>query len=259
MPEMWKNLRFLGKVPGILWRRLISLRALLYYAVYTLYSHCFSRKESFALKAIDLTQTICPSMPVYPGTEPPRIQEATTIAKEGFAEKLLTFYSHTGTHMDAPAHLLPTRATLDTFEVSHFIGPATVGDFRNVSSATIGLKDLRSLEKDLEKGGFLVLHTGWSRFWGEENYFGSYPVLTQEACQWLTRFPLQGIAVDMISVDSMDSFELENHRILLGAGMVIVENLTNLEALPEKNVLLCCLPLKIEKSDGAPVRAVGLY
>ena len=210
------------------------------------------------MNVIDLTHTICSSMPVYPGTEPPRIEEATTIAKEGFAEKLLTFYSHTGTHMDAPAHLLPCKATLDSFEVSHFMGPATVGDFRDVPGATLGLKDLLPLEKNLEGGGFLVLHTGWSRFWGEEAYFGSYPVLTQEACRWLTRFPLQGVAMDMISVDAIDSFELENHRILLGAGMVIVENLTNLEALPERGATLCCLPLKIEKSDGAPVRAVGL-
>ncbi|HPJ26569.1 MAG TPA: cyclase family protein [Synergistaceae bacterium] len=218
----------------------------------------FSRKEPFVLNVIDLTQTICPSMPVYPGTEPPRIEEATTIQKEGFAEKLLTFYSHTGTHMDAPAHLLPGKATLDSFDAAHFIGPATVGDFRKVPSATIGLKNLTPLKENLEKGGFLILHTGWSRFWGQEEYFGKYPVLTQEACQWLTRFPLQGIAMDMISIDSMDSFELENHRIILGAGMVIVENLTNLEALPEEPFTLCCLPLKIEKSDGAPVRAVGL-
>ncbi len=210
------------------------------------------------MNVIDLTHTICSSMPVYPGTEPPRIEEATSIAKEGFAEKLLTFYSHTGTHMDAPAHLLSGKATLDSFEPSHFVGPATVGDFRNALGATIGLRDLLPLEKGLERGGFLVLHTGWSRFWGEESYFGSYPVLTQEACRWLTRFPLQGVAMDTISVDPIDSFELENHRILLGAGMVIVENLTNLEALPESGVTLCCLPLKIEKSDGAPVRAVGL-
>ena len=210
------------------------------------------------MNVIDLTHTICSAMPVYPGTEPPRIQEATTIQKEGFAEKLLTLYSHTGTHMDAPAHLLPGKATLDSFGASRFVGPAILGDFRNVPSATIGLKSLLSLKKGLEKGGFLILHTGWSRFWGQEEYFGRFPVLTQEACQWLTQFPLQGIAMDTISIDSMDSSELENHRIILGAGMVIVENLTNLDALPEEPVTLCCLPLKIEGSDGAPVRAVGL-
>lgn len=58
------------------------------------------------MKTIDLTHTIEENMPVYPGTEPPKIVEATTVEVEGFAEKLLTLFSHTGTHMDAPAHML---------------------------------------------------------------------------------------------------------------------------------------------------------
>ena len=69
------------------------------------------------MRVIDLTHTICEDMPVYPGTEPPKLQTANTIERDGFRETLLTMYSHTGTHMDAPAHLYAGRITLDAFHL----------------------------------------------------------------------------------------------------------------------------------------------
>ena len=68
------------------------------------------------MKVIDLTHIISAGMPVYPGTEGPKISQATTIEAEGFAEKLITMYSHTGTHMDAPGHIVAGARTLDQFE-----------------------------------------------------------------------------------------------------------------------------------------------
>ena len=59
------------------------------------------------MKMLDLTHCITPEMPVYPGTEPPRLTAACTMEKDGFRETLLQMYSHTGTHMDAPSHFVP--------------------------------------------------------------------------------------------------------------------------------------------------------
>ena len=67
------------------------------------------------MKVIDLTHVIAADMPVYPGTEPPRLESANTYEANGFKETLLTMSSHTGTHMDPPAHLFPGRTTLDQF------------------------------------------------------------------------------------------------------------------------------------------------
>ena len=80
------------------------------------------------MRIIDLTQLISPDMPVYPGTEPPRLDPANTYEANGFRETLLTLFSHTGTHMDAPAHLFPGRTTLDAFPASQFVGKALVLD-----------------------------------------------------------------------------------------------------------------------------------
>ena len=65
------------------------------------------------MKIIDLTQLITASMPVYPGTEPPHLTVANTYETDGFRETLLSFFSHTGTHMDAPFHLFGDRTKLN--------------------------------------------------------------------------------------------------------------------------------------------------
>ena len=74
------------------------------------------------MKVIDLTQMISETMPVYPGTEQPRLTVANTYEKDGFRETLLSFYSHTGTHMDAPFHIYAERTPLDALPAAQFVG-----------------------------------------------------------------------------------------------------------------------------------------
>ena len=85
------------------------------------------------MKMLDLTHCITPEMPVYPGTEPPRLTAACTMEKDGFRETLLEMYSHTGTHMDAPAHMLPNGRTLDDFPAETFAGRGFVLDCRGAA------------------------------------------------------------------------------------------------------------------------------
>ena len=97
------------------------------------------------MKMLDLTHCITPEMPVYPGTEPPRLTAACTMEKDGFRETLLEMYSHTGTHMDAPAHMLPNGRTLDDFPAETFAGlglraglPGSGGDHAAYAAAAGG-------------------------------------------------------------------------------------------------------------------------
>lgn len=201
------------------------------------------------MKIIDLTHVLEEGMPVYPGTEPPILDEANTIERDGFREKKITMYSHTGTHMDAPAHILPGAVTLDSMRVETFYGSACVLD--------LPFSDLASREKMIAASDFLLLRSGWSRHWGSGKYFERFPVLDSKTAEWLTGFGLKGIGLDAISVDPVDSTTLSIHRILLGAGLVIIENLTNLDLLPEDQFDFSCFPLKIQGADGSPVRAVA--
>ena len=81
-------------------------------------------KDNQYMKIIDLTHSISPRMPVYPGTEPPIFIQGCSIDEIGFLEKKITLYSHTGTHIDAPAHLIKGSKTLDQLPVEHFQGRA---------------------------------------------------------------------------------------------------------------------------------------
>ena len=89
------------------------------------------------MKVIDLTHTIKENMPVFPGTEPPKLAPASTFETDGFRETLLTMFSHTGTHMDAPAHVREDGITLDKFPADKFVGKAIVIDCSDLSEGDI--------------------------------------------------------------------------------------------------------------------------
>ena len=209
---------------------------------------------------IDLSHPMTQDMPVFPGTEQPELRVTATVEKNGFYEKKLTFYSHTGTHMDAPAHMIRDGKTLDRIDINHFHGSALVLDFRdagNEPDALIRTAALTPFEDRISGCDYLLLHTGWYRFWGTPEYFDHFPVLTPGAAQWLTRFDLKGIGLDTISADKMDSRDYPVHHTLLGNDMVIVENLTNLDKLPADRLLFSCFPIPLAQADGSPVRAVA--
>ncbi len=210
------------------------------------------------MNVIDLSHVIAESMPVYPGSEPPRIADACTIARHGFAEKLLSLYSHTGTHLDAPGHILEGAAGLGEFAAGHFMGPGHVLDVSAIRGGTIEISDIEKHEAALLSADYVLLHSGWARYWGDSQYYGSYPVLSDAAARWLARFHLKGVGVDMISVDSLKSDAMSIHRIFLEKNMVIIENLTGLEALVGRTFIFSCLPLKWAAGDGSPVRAVAI-
>ena len=210
------------------------------------------------MKTIDLSHSIHEGMPFFPGTEPPRIIDSYTIAGNGFAEKGLRLLSHTGTHVDAPCHLLKGAPTLDELGIGHFYGPGWVLDVSHVRGRQLGIADLQKEEPRIAAVDFVLFHSGWERFWGETGYFGAYPVLSAEAARWLSGFKLKGVGVDMVSLDEVDSTSLVVHRTLLAKNMVLVENLANLEMLIGKEFYFSCLPLKIAAGDGSPVRAVAI-
>ncbi|ADD69116.1 cyclase family protein [Denitrovibrio acetiphilus DSM 12809] len=208
------------------------------------------------MEMIDLTHMIKEGMPVYPGTLSPEIKVETTIASEGFEERLITIFSHTGTHMDAPSHILDGRRSLSDFDISDFAGHAVMIDVRGMD--TVSASYIRSYEKELRGAHFAVLFSGWSSKWGEQSYFENYPVLEADAAGVLAASGVKGVAVDMISVDPVDTVTFENHKIFLNRNMIIVENLTNLHLLEGKEFVLNCIPLRIEYGDGSPVRAFAM-
>ena len=208
------------------------------------------------MPVIDLTHPLNVDTPLFPGTPPPMIEDVATLDVDGYREKRISLHAHTGTHIDAPAHIIEDGPTLDRLPVDVFWGSALVFDCSG--HPVIGLDGLLPMADRLRHLDFLILATGWHRHWGQPRYFADFPVLSQKTAEWLVETGLKGIGVDALSVDPLDDTRLPVHHILLGAGMVIVENLANLDRLPEGSFHFSCLPLAIQDADGSPVRAVAV-
>ncbi|HOP64201.1 MAG TPA: cyclase family protein [Spirochaetota bacterium] len=210
------------------------------------------------MKIIDLSHKFDSMTPVYPGTEPPSISHEATIDNNGFSEKLLTFSTHTGTHIDVPAHIIKGGAAIDTMEISRFTGRGYAVDVSKCSYDLITIKDLIIYEEDIKKADFLILHSGWYRYCWSDSYFTGFPVLSHESAEWLTGFNLKGIGVDTISADPVESTDYSNHMTLLSNNIIIIENLKDTDELTGKEFTFYAFPLNIENGDGSPVRAVAI-
>jgi len=209
------------------------------------------------MKVVDLTHFIYEDMPIYPGTEKPVMINGTTIENDGFLEKKITFFSHTGTHLDTPAHLIKGGKSLDHLDASHFFGQGVLIELFG-NKKIIDVEELSLYEDKLKDADFAVIETGWSRFWGEEAYFKDFPVLSVSAAKWLADFGLKGVGVDTISVDPVDTVNYDVHKVFLERDIVIIENLTNLEKLKGESFMFSGLPLKLAGGDGSPVRAAAV-
>ena len=208
------------------------------------------------MEAIDLTHTIRPDMPMFPGDRPPALTSIAQVEQEGYAETSLSFCSHTGTHMDAPAHVFARQSTLDHLPVSRFIGRGCLIDCRG--SQTIGPELLRPCDEVCTAVEFVLFYTGWGEKWGTPAYYEGYPCLTPSMVAALADRNIRGIGLDTISPDSLERVTLPRHKELLQADILIVENLARLWAIGEAPFLFCAFPLKYISADGAPVRAVAL-
>ena len=210
------------------------------------------------MKLIDLSYPITPTMPVYPGDEQPVLKAMGSIDEDGYKDRVIMICSHTGTHMDAPTHILKNVPSLDQLPIDHFYGKAFLFNWVEVESKTIERENLVVHRDALEHVDFLLVHTGWSKYWGTEAYYSNYPILSSDAADWLKGFSLKGIGLDTISVDQIDTHDFPVHKALLGNNTVIVENLTNLDQLTGVTFTFSCFPLSLEDADGSPVRAVAI-
>jgi arylformamidase len=163
--------------------------------------------------------------------------------------------NHTGTHMDAPAHFYNGVPTIERVPLDHCIGPAAMVDVSHLGPrGEIAPGDLRPHEERIATTRKVVFRTGWSSHWGRDDYFREYPVLSEATAAWLVEHRVHLVGVDTPSVDH------EPHRvhyILLGAHMVIVENLTGLERIGRDVFELIVLPLPLRGLEASPVRAVA--
>ena len=211
------------------------------------------------MKVYDLTHVLKNGMPVYPGTAEPDFSPACTIAKDGFKETKISMLSHTGTHIDAPAHLFKGGRELDKFDPSQFIGRAIVIDCRDIpEGGRITMSHLQKYNDRIQEVDFILFNTGWDSKWGKPEYYKGYPCIDYDVVDLIVKGSYKGIGFDAISVDPVDEPTLPRHKLILAKDNIInIENLTGLDKLPEGEVMFSCLPLKLECADGCSSRAIA--
>ena len=192
------------------------------------------------MEIIDLTQTFGSDTPGYPGGPVPQIKQIASIKVDGYTDYQINTAMHVGTHMDGPAHFVVGGKRLSEIPVERFFGRGVLIDVRNQNITA-------KLLEGVQEGDVVLVLTGWSAKFGQEDYYKDYPVLNEEFANKLVELKVKGIGVD---TSSPDDVPYPLHKILLPNEILIIENLTNLEKLLNKQFEVVALPIKFDLDSG---------
>lgn len=206
-------------------------------------------------KVYDLSVTITPQLAVWPGDAPIYLERENKI-EEGANSNVsrMKMSVHTGTHVDAPRHFIQGAKTIEAIPIETLVGEAQVIEVP-------GEVNLFT-PKELKAAGFkpgierLLIKTRNSQFFPEQShvFHTQYVGIGVEGAEWLVKAGVKLVGMDYLSVAPYKATR-PTHEVFLNAEVVLVEGLV-LKDVPPGTYLLCCLPLKLGGSDGAPARVV---
>lgn len=224
---------------------------------------------------IDLSLPLDESTQVYPGDPLFVDTPHASYEKDGYSVRHLSLGTHTGTHIDAPYHFVAEGQTIDKTPLDLLVSEVVVVDLSQLSGGGLTPRERitwAQLEpyidsSSLQPGRILLINTGWSKlYYGTDKYL-HHPYFAPEVAHKLLSLGVKVIGTDTLNPDETqgpaggDGFGF--HEVFLGAGGVIAENLTNLEALmeaqnrstPDSVWVVSLVPLRLIGADGSPVRA----
>ena len=204
-------------------------------------------------KWIDISVALTDNMVSWPDDPPVRIERIEDLERgDRHTLSLLSMSSHSGTHLDAPAHFIRSGLAVDKISFENLMGTARVVEVSDTES--VKPEDLKA--SAIRKGDRILIKTRNSDLWGNKKTFDmGFVYLTVETAIYLVEHRVSLVGVDYVSVGSGGEDGSEVHRILLGAGITIIEGLDLSYVGPGKYDLIC-LPLRIQNGDGAPARVI---
>jgi arylformamidase len=211
--------------------------------------HASEHRPTVGAAPIDASVTIRPRMPIYPGDPGVRIELAKSIARGDPANVThLDLGAHTGTHVDAPRHFIPEGKAAGELPLDPLVGRCVVVDV----GTACGQLDRATIESiELPHGSErILLKTTNSELWEQDTFNPEFVRLNADGARALVDHSVRLVGIDYLSVGDPDA-----HRLLLGAGIGVIEGL-DLRGVDPGGYFLACLPLKIADSDGAPARAL---
>ena len=213
------------------------------------------------MKVVDLTQTISENIPTFPGSPQPNFINWENIEKDGYNLELLFLSTHTGTHIDAPYHFLKKGQKIHQIMIKRLVNEAVLIKIRKSSNQSITKTDIEKFEKKygkIDDGSTVIFHTGWQKNLQKRSYFLENPGLSISAARYLASKRINLVGIDSPSIDLGKDNKFSVHHILAKNGILIVENLANLDKIHSEKFHLIVAPLKLKNATGSPVRAMAL-
>ncbi len=203
------------------------------------------------MKIHDISMEISEEMPVYKNRleKRPKISVARTL-KEGANESKLDIFVHTGSHVDAPYHVLENGKTIEKISLDRFMGKAVVLDFTKTDDS-ITKDSLRKIKIKIQKNDIVLLKTKNKI---RKDFDFNFTYLEKSGAEYLVLKKIKAVGIDSLGIERSQPNH-ETHKILLKKNIVIFEGL-DLSKVNQGRYFFHGLPLKIRKGDASPVRAM---
>jgi len=212
------------------------------------------------MKIIDLTLTVSDKIPTFPGSPQPSFIPWENVKEDGYNLELLFLSTHTGTHVDAPYHFLEKGAKIHEISLKKLVSEAVLIKSKKKGGESITKIDIQKFEKKhgkIASFSSVIFYTGWQRNLQKKYYFTKNPGLSVSAAKYLASKKINLVGVDSPSIDLGKDSKFSVHQIFAKKGILIVENLANLEKIKPAKFHLVVLPLKLKNATGSPVRAIA--
>lgn len=202
------------------------------------------------MKVIDISMSIHQAMPVYKNKpeKKPALKFIQDFSNSNNCESEITLGMHTGTHVDAPLHMLPGGSTVDQINLAKVVTKCRVLDFTGLPEK-ITAQDLAA--KEIEPDVFILLKTSNSY---QQGFDFNFVFLEQSGATYLKQAGVSGVGIDALGIEREQPGH-PTHKTLFKAGIIIIEGL-RLAEVAEGDYLLCAAPLKVVGAESAPARAL---
>jgi arylformamidase len=202
------------------------------------------------MQIYDISMSIDENIAVYGNQQDKK--PVLTVSKDytsgNYYETRIDMDMHTGTHIDAPLHMLQGGHTMEGYDIARFVTECIVLDLTK-AVGKITAADLRG--KEIKPGAFILLKTKNSAGPG---YDPEFVYLEASGARYLKELGISGVGIDSLGIERAQPGH-ETHKTLLGSGIVILEGL-RLSGIEEGAYQLIALPLKICGTEAAPARAI---
>jgi len=214
------------------------------------------------MEMIDLSRVIYDGMPKIPVLPDVHVQRCLSLEKgHPLNVTEISLACHAGTHVDAPVHIIDNGKSIEEIPLEDFVGPGAVIPVKKRGGEEVTARDLEDSGVPVSRGDILMLFTGWDEKFESPDY-NIHPYLSIDAAEWIVGKGVKLLGIDCITVDlptpmRQKGFEYPVHRILLGNGVLIAENVANLGKVAGKKSRILALPLKVKGSDAGHARIVA--